>query len=160
MENIELISERIKYLMKLSLEEKRYRFGLAGKSGISNKIASGNLYQSIDVDTILDDGIYIYMDEYSRFVQSGRLPGEKGVPISVLEKWIKDRGLSGKNKKGKKISDRSFAFAIQTNIKKFGIPTQPGIYDVFFDKLFNDQETLELLGDVTVEELIDKIQGI
>ena len=43
-------------------------------------------------------------------------------PTGIIEKWIKRKGLKGRNKKtGRFIKDKSFAFAIAKSIQKKGI---------------------------------------
>ncbi len=99
------------------------------------------------------------MNDYGQWVQSGRLRGKKGVPIDALEKWIKARGIQGRDKKGRFIKRRSLAFAIQTNIKKFGIRSA-NWYDVAIDKVLEDNEIIELLEGAAIEDLINAIEGI
>ncbi len=99
------------------------------------------------------------MNDYGQWVQSGRLPGKKGVPVDALEKWIKDRGLQGRDKKGRFIKRRSFAFAIQANIKKFGIRPS-NWYDVAIENVIDDPEIITLLEDASIEDLINAIEGI
>ena len=119
--DLEKIAPIIESILKKTLEQKRYPFGFAKFKGVGNKVASGKLRDSIQVQVkkVNEDEtvIQVLAEQYSQWVQSGRLPGKKGVPISVLEKWIKERGLQGRDKKGQFIKRRSFAFAIQTNIK-------------------------------------------
>jgi hypothetical protein len=74
-------------------------------------------------------------------------------------KWIKERGLKGRDKKGKFITDKSFAFAIQKNIKKFGI-RPANFLDVSIEKIFDDPRMTELMGEMAYEELINAIEGI
>ena len=123
--DLEKIAPIIETIMKKTLEQKRYPFGFAKFKGTGNKVASGKLRDSIKVVTkkVNEDEtiIQVISEDYAQWVQSGRPPGKKGVPISKLEQWIKDRGLQGRDKKGQFIKRRSFAFAIQNNIKKFGI---------------------------------------
>lgn len=145
-----------------ALAEKRYPFGFGKKKGLSNKIASGSLRNSIDVGTRTSpdgDTLTISMNDYGQWVQSGRLRGKKGVPIDALEKWIKDRGLQGRDKKGRFIKRRSFAFAIQANIKKFGIRPS-NWYDVAIENVIDDPEIITLLEDASIEDLINAIEGI
>ena len=103
--------------------------------------------------------IQVLAEQYSQWVQSGRLPGKKGIPISVLEKWIKERGLQGRDKKGRFIKRESFAFAIQSNIKKFGIRPS-NFLDVALEMIGNDPRIMELLGDEAYDDLINLIEGI
>lgn len=107
-------------------------------SGIGNKVASGKLLNSISYEIDQDSEgnprfVLSYVD-YFEAVNSGRRPQKKKVPIQALLDWIKIRGLKGRNKKGQFIPNLSLAFAIQTNIYKFGI-APAGIYDKGLDGL-------------------------
>lgn len=157
--DLEKLTNILEKIFKESLEEKRYHFGLDKRKGISDKIASGSLRNSVKAIPG-ENEIGIEMNSYWRFVQSGRLRGKKRVPISEIEKWIDQRGLTGKTKEGKKMTRRQFAFAIQTNIRKFGIPSKPGFLDVVINKMYESTELSNILGDITVDELIDKMEGL
>lgn len=160
--DLEKIAPIIENILKKTLEQKRYPFGFAKFRGMGNKVASGKLRDSIKVNVVQQKDetiIQVLAEEYSKWVQSGRLPGKKGVPIDALEKWIKERGLTGRNKKGQFIKRRSFAFAIQNNIKKFGIRPS-NFLDVALEMIAEDEKIMELLGDAAYEELIDLIEGI
>lgn len=151
-ENIEKVARIIENIFKDTLQEERYPYGLPQQKGISNKIASSSLYDSIKVYGSQNE-FAIEMNKYGRFVQSGRFPSDKGVPINALLKWIDDRRITPQD--GNKLG---LAFAIQTNIKRFGIRGS-NWYDVAFEKLFENKEIEELLGK-NIEELIDEIIGI
>jgi hypothetical protein len=161
--DLEKIAPIIEDILKKTLEQKRYPFGFAKFRGVGNKVASGKLRDSISVqvkkvnenETI----IQVLSEQYAQWVQSGRLPGKKGVPISAIENWIKSRGLQGRDKTGKFIKRRSFAFAIQNNIKKFGIRPS-NFLDVALETIAQDQQIMELIGDEAYEDLIDLIEGI
>lgn len=161
--DLEKIAPIIENILKKTLEQKRYPFGFAKFRGVGNKVASGKLRDSIQVNVkkVNDDEtvIEILAEQYSQWVQSGRLPGKRGVPIDALEKWIKSRGLQGRDKKGKFIKRRSFAFAIQNNIKKFGIRPS-NFLDVALETIGDDPRIMELIGDEAYEDLINLIEGI
>jgi len=148
----------IENIFKKTLEKKRYPFGFAKNKGVSNKISTGSLRNSIKVSA-KDDSIQIEMNAYGQWVQSGRAPGKKGIPISAIISWIKARKLKGRDKKGRFIKDVSFAFGIQNNIKKFGIRPS-NWYDIAIDEMFNNKEIEQLLGDATMEDLINALEGI
>lgn len=160
--NYNELAPLIQEALQKALAEKRYPFGFAKYRGTSNKIASGKLYNSVqvipqqkgDVTTL-----QILMEVYGQWVQSGRLPGKGNVPIKAIEQWIKDRKLVGRNKKGKFIKRKNFAFAIQTNIKKFGIKPS-NFLDVAIDIMMKDERITALIADKTFEELIDNLEGI
>ena len=160
---LEKIAPIIEKIMKKTLEEKRYPFGFAKFRGVGNKVASGKLRDSIQVVTkkVNEDEtvIQVISEEYAQWVQSGRLPGKKGVPISAIEKWIKERGLTGRDKRGRYIKRKSFAFAIQSNIKKFGIRPS-NFLDVALEMIAQDPKVMDLIEEGSFEELIDLIEGI
>ena len=160
--NLDEIAPIIEDKFKKALEERRYPFGFGKYKGLSNKVASGSLKNSINVITKkTTDGetLSVSMNNYGQWVQSGRLPGKKGVPIDAIEKWIKQRGLKGRDKKGRFITNRSFAFGIQKNIKKFGIRPS-NWYDVAIESVLEDTEIINLLEGQTMEDLINAIEGI
>jgi len=161
--DLEKIAPIIENIMKKTLEQKRYPYGFAKFKGVGNKVASGKLRDSIQVQVkkVNEDEtvIQVLAEQYSQWVQSGRAPGKKGIPVSVLEKWIKERGLQGRDKKGKFIKRKSFAFAIQNNIKKFGIRPS-NFLDVALEMIANDPKIMELIGDEAYEDLINLIEGI
>ena len=160
--DVEKIAPIIETILKKTLEQKRYPFGFAKFRGVGNKVASGKLRDSVQVN-VIDNGnspiIQILAEEYSKWVQSGRLPGKRGVPINAIEKWIKERGLQGRDKKGKFIKRRSFAFAIQNNIKKFGIRPS-NFLDIALETIGDDPRIMELLEGEAYDELINLIEGI
>jgi hypothetical protein len=166
--DIEAIAPILEDIIRQSLYEKRYPFGFSKNRGVGNKVASGTLARSVQVDVgkrKSSHGNYetyyfqVLMEQYYQWVQSGRRPGNKYVPIGSLMKWIKDRGLKGRNKKGKFITDKSFAFAISRNINKFGIRPS-NFLDVSLEKVMKDPRIAELMGDATYEDLINIIEGI
>lgn len=84
-------------------------------------IAKGKLYDSIEVVVKQEvgswkiQGNYLY---YGDYVEKGRQPGVKRVPVDVLIEWIRDKKI---NLQGQ--DERSVAFRIQNAIFKKGIPT-------------------------------------
>jgi hypothetical protein len=161
--NLEAIAPLLEDIIRQSLYEQRYKFGFAKYKGVSNKVASGTLANSVEVQVKQGPNnvteLQVLMAEYGQWVQSGRLPGKGYVPVGSLIKWIKQRGLKGRDKKGKFITDRSFAFAIQKNIKKFGI-RPANFIDISIEKIIEDPRITELLGEAAYEELINAITGI
>jgi len=160
--DLDAIAPIIEQIIKDSLAQKRYPFGYAKYTGTSNKIASGRLRDSVKVQAIEKKNetiLQVIMLEYAQYVQSGRTSGKGKVPIKSLLQWIKDRKLKGRNKKGQFISNLSFAFAIQTNIKKFGI-RPANFIDLSIEKIMSDPRITELIGEAAYEDLINAIEGI
>lgn len=125
--------------IKEAIEKKQYPYGNPQR-GVSDKVASGRLLNSIKYDVEVDangDPVLVlsYID-YFENVNLGRRKERKKVPVSAILDWIKVRGLQGRNKKGQFIPRLSFAFAIQQNIFKYGI-RETKIYDEGIDGLLN-----------------------
>lgn len=126
--------------------------------GTSPKVASGSLVESISASyNPNNQEITVEMLDYWIYVNDGRKPG-KYAPLDSIKDWIKEKGLKGRNKKtGRFITNESFAWGINTNIKKFGIaPTY--FYDRAvenFEKYFED-EALQAL-DIDIEKFFDKL---
>lgn len=161
--NLEQIAPLIEEIIKETLTEQRYPFGFAKYKGLGNKVATGTLRSSIQVNVVNKPDhssvLQVLMTDYAQYVQAGRRSGKKGVPILPLIKWIKARKIKGRNKKGRFISDTSLAFAIQTNIKKYGIRPS-NFLDISIEKVLADPRIIEAIGDETVEDLINAIEGI
>lgn len=152
--NLEKVGEILEKAFKEAIEEKRYAYGLPVRTGIGDKVASGDLLKSLNVVSG-EDFIGLEMNFYSQFQQKGRAVGLKGVPIAALLKFINDRGIRPRGKQTK----RGLAFAIQTNIKKYGFRSS-SFYDVAIDKLFENDELTDALEGVTIEDLINQIEGL
>ena len=157
-----IIAPIIKDTIQDVLSQRVYPFGFSKVRGIGNKVASGRLKNSVRVDVVPSQDrpiIRIFMEDYWQWVQSGRMPGKKSVPLNAIEEWIRARGLTGRDKKGRFIKRRSFAFAIQTNIKKFGI-RPANFLDKAFNLLETDQRIADALGQEAFEELVNRLEGI
>jgi hypothetical protein len=155
------IAQIVQDTFKKALYEPQYRFGIGPNSvgGTSDKVASGSLYDSIEAIPS-KDGIFIFMNSYGKFVNKGRQAG-KYVPIKPLEEWVKSRGLSWKDKNGKAMSTKTMAIIISKNIKNVGIPALPfGWMDYAIEELYKNKDLENLLVDMTVDDLINKFQGI
>jgi hypothetical protein len=128
-------------LMKKKIKEKIYPYGNPGQRGKGNKFASGQLYNSLTATVIPAQNnkpseLVITYQDYFKYVNLGRKANKKKVPIPSLLQWIKIRGIKGKDKKGRQIKDLSLAFAIQTNIFRYGI-RPANIYDKALDDFGN-----------------------
>jgi hypothetical protein len=126
------------------LTQKIYPYGNPNIKGMGNKFATGNLYNSFKSKVVsTSDGLQLQISyaDYYKNVNFGRKPGGKKVPIKALIEWIKVRGLKKRDAKGRfaKGGIRSLAFAIQTNIHKFGI-RRANLFDKAYDSL---EEVLE-----------------
>lgn len=160
--DLEAIAPILEDIIRQSLYEKRYQFGFANYRGTSNKVASGTLARSVEVQVQQKNDytvIQVLIEEYGQWVQSGRMAGKGFVPVGSLMRWIKQRGLKGRDKKGRYMTDKSFAYAIQKNINKFGI-RPANFLDISIEKIMNDERIVNLIGEATYEDLINTIEGI
>ena len=160
--DLQAVAPLIEQIVKETLSQKVYPFGFAKYKGLGNKVASGKLRDSVKVVPVEKNDkttLQISMEQYGQWVESGRLPNKGKVPISAIEQWIKDRKLLGRDKKGKFIKRRSFAFAIQTNIKKFGIRPS-NFLDKSVDRIINDERIFDLIGEAGFKELLDLIEDL
>ena len=155
-----------------------------------DKNATSDLYNSIGFEISSDSKgftIQFYMDSYGKFVDKGVsgtkkkrkykdysgtvVPSpykykSKQPPTSIIEKWIKTRGLKGRvdkkwkgagNRGGQFITDKAFAFLIARSIKEKGIkgisffqrPLELGINRLSNDLLQGIKEDItEVLKDI------------
>lgn len=160
--DLEAIAPILEEIIKESLEKKRYPYGFAKFQGVGNKVASGKLRDSIKVDFEKRKNlevINVIMIEYAQYVQAGRRKDKRGVPISSLLQWIKERKIKGRDKKGRYIKNLSLAFAIQQNIKKYGV-RPANFLDYSIELILQDQRIVDLIGEATYEDLINAIEGI
>ena len=144
--------------LKDRVEAKIYPYGNPVR-GTGNKVASGNLLDSISYSVEPSDTgatLKITYADYFKPVNFGRKPRVKRVPLDVLLKWIKIKRIRGRDKKGRFIKDLSLAWAVQTNIYKFGIrPTY--IYDKTLDSVEDMFENPPPDLEAELNELYDAI---
>jgi hypothetical protein len=166
-------------VMRFKISQKIYPYGHP-VDGVGNKIASGQLYNSLQADVISGTNgqpsqLQITYIDYFKYVNSGRRPLAKKVPIQAILNWIKIKGVAVRNtdktsrrlrKRNKKTgrfgTDLSLAFAIQQNIFKYGIRPAK-IYDLALDdveNIFNNVPD-NLPPDVrqSLEELYQAVEG-
>jgi hypothetical protein len=82
--------------------------------------------------------------------------GKKGGLTKAIEKWIKRKGIKGRGKDGRFITDKSLTFLISRSIYQHGIKpslffTKP--FEKAFDRLPN--EVLEQFG-LDIDEFIEQ----
>jgi len=145
----ELTEEALELLIKKFVEEIKkqiatkqfpYAPGYNNKGtqrGVGDKIATGQLYDSIQGSvTNTPDGPVALLEyaDYFKYVNEGRRPNVKRVPIDELLAWIKIRGVRFRTERGRfrRGSNLQMAFAIQKNIFKYGVKPA-NIYDKGLD---------------------------
>jgi len=160
--NLEQIAPLVKKEIQNALAEKRYPYGVKGtKKG--NKIATGNLYNSVTVTPVQRSygmALLIEMADYWKEVQDGQPKGTE-VEISKLMAWIRARGFNRQKSTGKYKSFEitQFAYVIQRNIYRFGVRPS-NFLDVAIENILDNNEILTLLEEATYDDLITTIEGI
>ena len=92
--------------------------------------ATGTLYNSVSY-VIRDGEIDILMEDYGvDFVFGEGSKPSKPPPIAPIEKWIRAKGITPRNKKGQYSPIKGMAFAISKNLSKVGYKW----YRIFTDK--------------------------
>lgn len=111
--------------------------------GQSYPMKKGNLYNTLKYE-VKNNVMEIISANYAEYVDKGRLSGKKKVPIQALVKWIKFNNIKPRNSKsGRFTTVIGMAYAIQTNIFKYGITERNFINPAI------------KMGEALVDELID-----
>lgn len=136
--------------IKNKILSSEYPYGNPETKGVGNKVASGQLYNSIDYSVEYNEngipfGVLYYAD-YFKYVNRGRPAGlgpkanQGGVPIPALLEWISIKGIQAQDARGRDIPPLSLAFAIRQNIFRYGI-RRTNIYNSAleeFENIFDD----------------------
>lgn len=115
-------------------------------------LPKGGLVESIQYNVNERNEIEFLVNKYYQYYVDGRKPFSKKVPISALLKWIKRYRRKvgrGRDKRGKYITDLSYAFAIQTAIYKKGIKAKQDPIQQALD-IANDAIEKAVYDDFTV----------
>jgi hypothetical protein len=92
----------------------------------ADKVATGNLMNSLGYSLDVRTGdIEFFSASYGEFVEKGRKKGARFPPSDPILRWIKVRGIKGRDKKGRFITDKSLTFLIQRAISRDGIKPLP-----------------------------------
>jgi hypothetical protein len=123
-------------IMKEKIESNTYPYGHPQR-GRGNKVATGHLLESLTYEVVDFQGqatLKITYADYFKYVNLGRRAGVRRVPLKVLIDWIRVKGIRGRGKNGRPMNELSLAWAVQTNIFKYGI-RPANIYDNTIDNL-------------------------
>lgn len=91
-----------------------------------DKIASGNLLNSIDYKVQYDDRaiwVELHLEDYYKWVENGRGPGKFPPPDKILE-WIRIKPVIPDDRGGKLPTEQQLAYLIGKKIAEEGI--EPG----------------------------------
>lgn len=113
-----------------------------GQEFSNNKI-SGDIYKNLQVKATNDGDLVfdIILNDYLKFVESGRRKGAKMPPVEPIIKWAKKHGIP---------TDNGTIYLIRRAISRDGIAPRP-----FMDKVFSDID--DVWDKNWADELFDEI---
>jgi hypothetical protein len=91
----------------------------------NRKVASGRLVNSIRYNVNAQGKISFLYDIDGKWVTQGRKRGSRFPPPAPISKWIKEKGIQGRDKRGRFISNKSLTFLISRAIARDGIKPLP-----------------------------------
>ena len=174
--DLEAISPILEQIVKDSLSEKVYLYGRYQKS-LTSRVASGKLRDSISTQTTDNKQGIIIMEitafgqplnnTYAYWLANGRQPG-KFANIKAIEQWIRNKkSFKIRNMKTGKFlpmddkNIRNVAYLIARSLGRFGFQNIPqNFVDISYEKIENNQQILELIGDASLEDLLNSIEGL
>lgn len=180
--DLEAITPIIEQIVKDSLNARVYRYGK--NNALTNRVASGRLRDSVKAvvtpnrqgiqaieitflggKRIGEEGVYAYWLVNDRNPNSG---GSKFANIGAIKDWIRNKKSfrtrdlkTGKYlPKNEKNIDKA-AFAIARSIGKFGYKNRPNNFvEISIEKIMKNQRIIDLIGESTIDDLINIIEGI
>lgn len=109
-------------------------------------LEDSNLYKELKVEVNDSSDIFkVLYNDYLEYIELGRKPKTKKVPIKDIIEWCKRKGIG---------SDNNTAYAIQQSIYMKGIPARPILINV--DKNI-DMQWMNKWSDDIFQEIIKKI---
>lgn len=109
-------------------------------------LEDSNLYKELKVEVNDSSDIFkVLYNDYLEYIEEGRKPKAKKVPIKNIIEWCKRKGIG---------SDNNTAYAIQQSIYMKGIPARPILINV--DKNI-DMQWMNKWSDDIFQEIIKKI---
>jgi len=177
--NLEKITPIIEDIVKQSLSEKVYLYGRFQKS-LTSRVASGRLRNSIKAVVKQDrEGVQVIQlqafgqplsNTYAYWLANDRKPNSSGkfANIGAIEEWIKDKKSfkirdykTGKFLPKNEKNIKNTAFVVARSIGRFGYQNKPkNFIDVSYDMIINNRQIITLLEGATIEELLNKLEGI
>ena len=91
----------------------------------NRKVASGRLVNSVRYTVNSQGKISFIYDIDGKWVTQGRRRGSRFPPPAPILKWIKEKGIKGRDKRGRFITDKSLTFLISRAIARDGIAPLP-----------------------------------
>jgi hypothetical protein len=176
--DLDALAPIIADIVKESLSEKVYLYG-AYQKGLTSRVASGSLRNSIGA--VVEDnkqGIQVVKltalngqpltNTYAYWLINGRQGTGRFANIGAIKEWIY-------NKKSFRIRDYktgqflpkteknvdSVAFVIARSIGRFGFQNKPkNFVEISIDKIMSNEKITQIIEDATIDDLLEKLEGI
>ena len=117
----------------------------------AGKDASGRLIKSVRSEVLRDANgveITIEAESYLDYVDAGRKPGGKRVPISALQQWVNIKNIQPRAG----MSPEALPWAIQRKIWKFGIPAT-NVIPKTISAMQNNKRAIALFEQAVAENI-------
>lgn len=124
-----------------------------------NKIASGNLLNSIDYKVQYDDRaiwVELHLEDYYKWVENGRGPGKFPPPDKIME-WIRVKPVIPDDRGGKLPTEQQLAYLIGKKIAEEGIEPGNQLHNAMDDIYSQFEEKIDEAIALDVNEAIDII---
>lgn len=125
---------------------------------INDKVATRHLINSLDFDVVETmEGLTIKLkaDYYLKYVDEGRSPGNFP-PTKDIIKWIKAKGISFNNSKGKKYTKEQMGFVIARSIGRKGIKAT----NVINTSINNILNNLDSISEAYKQDILKSLSEI
>jgi len=178
--DLEAIAPIIEDIVKQSLSEKVYIFGRFQK-GLTSRVATGNLVRSIKA-VVIDNkqGVQAIqmqafgkplLNTYAYWLAEGRKPGANGTGGNLqpaIEEWIRKKTSfkirdfkTGRFLPKNDKNIKSAAFLVARSIARFGYQNKPkNFVEISYDKIINNKQIEDLIGQATIDDLLNALEGL
>ena len=177
--DLEIIAPIIEDIVKESLSEKVYIYGRYQRS-LTSRVASGKLRSSIKAVVKKDrDGVQVIQlqafnqplsNTYAYWLANNRNPNGNGgfANIGAIQDWIKQKKSfkikdlkSGRFLPKNEKNIKNTAFLVARSIGRFGYQNIPkNFIDISYDKIINNKQIVELIGEATIDDLLNALEGL
>lgn len=131
----------------------------------AGKEATGRLVQSVSYKLDVQTGdIEFSTVPYGEYVAEGRkkYPGRgvnpEGAFVSAIENWVRVKGIRGRDKRGRFITNKSLSFLIARSINKKGIKPLP-FFSLAIRKSGGVKALNKLVAEAVKKDIVEKVRG-
>lgn len=115
---------------------------MVNKKGINTIAPDSKIFKEMKAKASGNIVIELLLNDYVKYIESGRKAGSKFPPLEPIVQWAKKRGIK---------TDNSTMFLIRRAIAEDGIKPRPFMYKVFetIDKKWDGEWSSELFQELT-----------